>query len=1389
MKLKKTLSGVLAVTTLLLGSLSTFGSASAYSVETNDTPIASGGAAPETSGDAAAYGLCDNINDGIILHAWCWSFNTIKNNMADIAAAGYTAVQTSPASECYDKYPNLKLMGTDTKDGTDGCWWWQYQPTALTVGNYQLGTEADYQAMCAEADKYGIKIITDIVANHTTSHHKDNDSGVEDSTKDYDADAYATAVGGFGNLYHETDKYNRRAREDNPIRFEFINYRCGGLPDINTENTAYQSYLLTYLNKLISLGCDGFRFDTAKQIGVRSWEGTYTDPVIDKYNGGNGGSVTYDLTYNFWPVVTGKANVAGTSNRLNKPDDFYFYGEILGNDEKSDIINAYADYIDVTASAYGDNLRTYVQDKDLSAIAVSNWNHKLTSDHLVTWVESHDSYCNDHDSAGLTDWQLRMAWAIVAARDGGTPLFFNRPAGSNGASGNYWGNNVLGAKGNDQFKASEVTAVNKFHNAMVGEPETLRNIDGNNQILQIDRGRNGTCIINLGNSVDINTETTMADGTYTDTVSGRTFDVTNGMISGTLGKETIATIYNPTMMRLSAISEDRVFTGSSIDVALNISNAQSTGSYTLTVDGTTSSEQSFSDGTILTIGSDINVSGGSKDIVLTLKATDNNSNVITKEYIYTKKNLSKDPVYVYFDNSTANKLNLKAYIYNDSGAYSAWSGESMTYDPDSRYYRLQMPTDYINGYVIFNGTSYQYPASEYPGLKLHGVSMLYNPSDNSWTEYYVTEDENDIPDSDSDLSTYRYTYFFNSLAWTGTATAELSDDSGNTRTISLKNSDDLHCYYVKYPVEDGYTKITFNVGSNSTAQQIISPGMVFVPTAASTGTWILPSSIAERTIYFSSTDTSWTSGITVNLKNGSRKNSGSMTKTLHSYTENGTKKYGADIYDYCYTYYYPMTNTNDKDYATVQFVKDSSTSTGDITIPADKDKIYVYSRGTGSGTTYSGASTVLDTNPVSVDIIYTGNKVANSKGSATYSLDTQQTINTSVDITNGNIPKALSDASTSLSMTSVFDDFTFYGSQFQYVSKIASLTDDRIGDGTLPYCAYVNPETLSKQSDAFSGVFGNSDNYISTLNSAQNNWVKYIDTQGDEISLDQIHSDFANLARIEVYAFSKPKPYNVTFHYPTNANSTLVGFANNSLYTNTANTVTYRCRYNELIEDATSAIQNNMVIPTDKIFDGWYMLNDAENITSYLKVSSEQNFKYRITDQNIDLYAVYRTSSTVPESTATALASSVDKFQDSTGVKYRYNTILNINDYKTTDGTVTDVAIIYAYGNSATMAAAKTKITNDFINGTVSGTTTTDGDVKYKLYKYTTGSSGTVELTNKNRLQFVLTLKDTQVGKSGTYSNVLAFVAYKCYNGTWKVSDNCVTYLNGVAAPTMITNN
>jgi len=40
--------------------------------------------------------LVDNIQDGLILHAWNWSMSVIEEHLEDIAIAGFSAVQISP---------------------------------------------------------------------------------------------------------------------------------------------------------------------------------------------------------------------------------------------------------------------------------------------------------------------------------------------------------------------------------------------------------------------------------------------------------------------------------------------------------------------------------------------------------------------------------------------------------------------------------------------------------------------------------------------------------------------------------------------------------------------------------------------------------------------------------------------------------------------------------------------------------------------------------------------------------------------------------------------------------------------------------------------------------------------------------------------------------------------------------------------------------------------------------------------------------------------------------------------------------------------------------------------------------------------------------------------
>ena len=655
-----------------------------------------------TASQAAKYGLADDIQDGAILHAWCWSFNTIKENMKDIAAAGFTTVQTSPANECKDTYSNMKLMGSDEVNGTDGCWWWQYQPTDWKIGNYQLGTRDDFKAMCAEADKYGIKVIVDVIPNHTTP----------DLPK-VSQNLY-NAVGGKDNLYH-ANGFKEITQWGN--RYECTTGQMGGLPDVNTENPDFQAYFLKYLNDLIACGADGFRYDTAKHIGVPS------DP-LDKKSTRN----------NFWPVVTGEESAKGVTL---SDKNVFTYGEVLQGDNVPE--SEYAKYMRMTASSYGETLRGAVTGNSFDVDTISNWRH-ASPGRLVTWVESHDTYCNAGVSSRMTDEQLRLAWAVIAARKDGTPLFYSRPDGSDGANGNRWGNNVLGAKGNDQFKSAEVREVNLFRNAMAGKSEYLRNPGNDSQILQIDRGNEGTVIINLKEeSVNINSDTKMKDGTYKDQVSGRTFTVSNGKISGTLDKRKVAVIYNKDQesVGISSTTGSNSFSTDTLDVKLSAKNVQNA-TYT-TSEGASGS---YTDGEVIAVGAKSQIGD---TITVTVKGTGTKGEVTDSAEF---KKTEKDPYLKYIDGSYdvyikkpdgwGDKINCYAYV-DEKTNNGEWPGVEMKYLGEG-VYAYNLPDDFKTASVIFNDGVSQYPAAQQAGLEFtKGQSMAY--INGSWTKVEKKADD------------------------------------------------------------------------------------------------------------------------------------------------------------------------------------------------------------------------------------------------------------------------------------------------------------------------------------------------------------------------------------------------------------------------------------------------------------------------------------------------------------------------------------------------------------------------------------------------------------------------------------------------------------------------
>lgn len=448
-------------------------------------------------------------NDAPILHAWSWSFDTIAANMKEIADAGYGYVQTSPAQACFVGEDGGMALYSQPGDSVRGKWYYYYQPTDWTIGNYMLGSRDQYRAMCDSALKYNVKIIVDVLPNHTAIDHTAVLPGLDN------------AVGGHENLFHANGFTPIRDYND---RLQCTTGEMGGLPDVNTENPDFQYYYLQYVNDLINLGARGFRYDTAKHIGLPS------DPLDPKATRNN-----------FWDVATGRESVKGLS--LLMPDSLFIYGEVL--QDKNVKEEEYDKYIDQTASAYGHALREALQNGSVADMDIIEWRHPADPNHLVTWVESHDTYCNEHESAGLTDDQIRMGWVFLASRGGGShPLFFSRPAGS--SRNNYWGNNRIGARGNDEFFHPEVVAINHFRTAMTGQPENIvSSKDG--KVLEVERGNDGAVLVNIsGNKVKIDMPCSLPDGNYTDAVSGAIFKVAKGKISGSLAPLTSAVLYNKT---------------------------------------------------------------------------------------------------------------------------------------------------------------------------------------------------------------------------------------------------------------------------------------------------------------------------------------------------------------------------------------------------------------------------------------------------------------------------------------------------------------------------------------------------------------------------------------------------------------------------------------------------------------------------------------------------------------------------------------------------------------------------------------------------------------------------------------------------------------------------
>lgn len=595
-----------------------------------------------------------SMKDGTVLHAWCWSFNAIKENMAAIKEAGYTSVQTSPI--------NAVVVGNGGDKKFTNQWYYHYQPTAYTIGNYQLGTEAEFIEMNRVAEQYGIKIIVDAVLNHTTS----------------DYSKVSSEIKSINNWTHGADRIsNWNSRE------EVTQKSLLGLWELNTQNPEVQQYLLKFLKNAVSDGADGFRYDAAKHIEL---PGEYPNQY---------GS-------NFWNVI------------LNNGSEFQ-YGEVLQDNISRDA--DYANLMSITASQYGHSIREILRNRNANAVNLGNYRAGVDPSKLVLWVESHDTYANgntdsESESAWMSDEDLKLGWAMITARAKGTPLFFSRPVGG-GKGVRFPEQTKIGDAGSNLYKDPTIVTVYKFHNAMVGQSEYIRNPNGDTNVAMIERGTQGAVIANLSDSEkSLNTETKLANGTYKDQISGKTYTVSNGRLSGSIARRSVLVLTKgESFDDLASLSVQgyqegiHTFLKDTLNLTLQTSNT-SEATYSVNY----GAPIKFENGKVITIGSQVQFG---ETVTVTLSAKNAKGETVQSVYRFTKEDPNANTT-IRFENPDK-WTDVFVYMYNAKGEklLGAWPGTKMEKD-GTGLLAITLPISYeTDGVkVLFsNNKGAQYPQS------------------------------------------------------------------------------------------------------------------------------------------------------------------------------------------------------------------------------------------------------------------------------------------------------------------------------------------------------------------------------------------------------------------------------------------------------------------------------------------------------------------------------------------------------------------------------------------------------------------------------------------------------------------------------------------------------
>lgn len=193
--------------------------------------------------DAAQAATFNPRDTSVQMFRWRWN-DVATECKTWLGPQGYGAVQVSPPQAS----PNL------------GTWWDMYQPVNYNSLQSNMGNQAQFQAMVATCHAAGVRVYADVVVNHMAA-----GSGTATDGSTWNASTLQYPYFSANDFHPACDiassDYGTPGNRHNVMFCRLV-----GLPDLMTDGSYVQGQIKNYLNKLLGLGVDGFRFDAAKHM-------------------------------------------------------------------------------------------------------------------------------------------------------------------------------------------------------------------------------------------------------------------------------------------------------------------------------------------------------------------------------------------------------------------------------------------------------------------------------------------------------------------------------------------------------------------------------------------------------------------------------------------------------------------------------------------------------------------------------------------------------------------------------------------------------------------------------------------------------------------------------------------------------------------------------------------------------------------------------------------------------------------------------------------------------------------------------------------------------------------------------------------------------------------